>query len=259
MRKLAVSLLLILGLVLAGACAATSEEMVPSPPMEEGMPGDEANTDRMIVKSGNMTLKVESVVEAMDEVTEIADELGGYVVSSRKYEHDGETSASVSIRVPAERFDDALGMLREIALEVPYESTSGKDVTEEYIDLQSKLRNLEATESQYLELLKRAETVEEILKVQRELSNVRGQIEQTKGRMQYLERTSDMALIEAQLQQSRPLAEPWSASNTFNSAVRGLATFGRALANIAIWLGIFCWVWIPLLVIWLRKRRKAKS
>jgi len=93
--------------------------------------------------------------------------------------------------------------LRELAVEVIREETSGKDVTEEYIDLSAKLRNLEVTEEQLLKLMEKAEKVEDILNVQRELSRTSGEIEQTKGRMQYLERTSDTSLIRVQLEQAQ--------------------------------------------------------
>jgi hypothetical protein len=168
-------------------------------------------------------------------------------------------SGYVTMRVPAERFDEALARLRQLALSVPFEGTEARDVTEEYVDLEARLHNLEATEAQYLALLEKAETVEEMLQVQQALSNVRGEIEQIEGRMQYLERTSDMSLIEVSLQEVRGLAEPWSASAAFKSAVRGLTALGRGLATLVIWLVVFCWVWIPILVIWLRRRRKRAA
>ena len=222
----------------------------------------ETGIDRKLVKTGQLTLEVDDIVEAMDSVAGIAGELDGYVVSSSKHERENRVFGHVSIRVPAERFDEAFDRLRQLAVDVPYENTESRDVTEEYTDLEAQLRNLEATEAQYLALLEKAETVEDILAVQRELSNVRGQIERTKGRMQYLERTSDMSLIEVSLQETKPLgATGWSASETFKSAVRGLIAFGKVLANIAIWLVIFCPIWIPIifLIRFLRRRRKAKA
>ena len=211
--------------------------------------------ERKIVRTGYITLEVKNVAETIDRIGGVVDEMGGYVVSSRKYE-DETTSGSISIRVPVERFDDALKRLRQLAISVPDESTQSKDVTEEYVDLEARLRNLEATEAQYLALLEMAKTVEEMLKVQQALSNVRGQIEQIVGRMKYLERTSDMALIEIGLQGAKPLTSPWSPVNALKSAVRGLATFVKVLATVVIWLGVFCWVWIPILVIWLKRRRR---
>jgi PKD repeat protein len=109
---------------------------------------------------------------------------------------------TIAIRVAAERFDDTIRALRQMAVEVNLESTSSKDVTEEYVDLSARLHNLEATKVQLEKLLEKTEEkVTDILEVQRELSEVTGEIEQTKGRMQYLERTSATSLIEVHLEQ----------------------------------------------------------
>lgn len=218
---------------------------------------DRGAIDRKIVRTGHLTLEVGDIAESMDEVSGIANDLGGYVLSSDKSEYKDRTSGRVSIRVPVEHFDEAFERLRQLAVDVPYESTESQDVTEKYTDLEAQLRNLEATEAQYLALLEKAETVEDILKVHRELSNVRGEIERIKGRMQYLECTSDMSLVEVNLQETKPLGTTgWSALETFKSAAHGLITFGRVLADIAIWLGIFCWIWIPILIFLLRRRRR---
>ncbi len=274
--RVSIAVLLILGLVLISGCALTSE--APGVPGEGGrdeslLPGeqepidegqypseaDELTEDRKIVKTGSMTLEVEDIAETMDKVAEMTDELNGYVVSSYKYEYERGVSGRIAIRVPSERFEEAFAGLRQLATAVPYETTTATDVTEEYVDLEAQLGNLLATEAQYLALLDKAESVEEMLKVQRELSNVRGEIEQIEGRMKYLEQTSETALIEVNLEETKGLTEPWSASAALQSAVRGLTTFGRGLGTALIWLGIFCWAWVPPLVIWLRRRRKAKS
>jgi hypothetical protein len=270
--KFSIPIFLIVGLILVSACAPAARPPVPVPaptpipPASENYPGgkgynsdmtlpEEMATERKIVKTGYMTLEVEDVADAIDEVARVAKDLDGYVVSSQKYE-DEKTAGSISIRVPAERFNEALERLRQLAISVPNESTQSKDVTEEYVDLEARLRNLRATEAQYLILLEKAETVGEMLKVQEALSRVRGEIEQIEGRMKYLERISDMALIEVSLKETKPLAGPWSPATALKSAVHGLVTFGRGLLTTVIWLGVFCWIWIPILVIWLRRRRR---
>jgi len=271
--KVSIPILLVLGLVLITGCGA-SPSATPGLPDEEGR-GEESwradsggqdqsengepAEDRKIVRTGSLTLEVEDIAEVMNQITEMADELNGYVVSSYKREYERGVSGHISIRVPVEEFEEAYVRLRQLAVDVPYETTTARDITEEYVDLKAQLSNLEATEAQYLVLLEKAETVEDMLRVQEELSNVRGQIEQIEGRTQYLEHTSDTALIEVTLQETEGLTEPWSASAAFKSAVRGLAVFGRVLATALIWLGIFCWAWVPPLVFWLRRRRRAKS
>jgi hypothetical protein len=258
--KVSIPILLILGLVLISGCALSPRESEPNEGgRDESEIPDELTEDRKIVKTGSMTLEVENITEAMDEVAEMADELNGYVVSSYKYEYERKVLGRITIRVPSEKFEESFTRLRQLAITVPYETTTAKDVTEEYVDLEAQLSNLQAIESQYLVLMEKAENVEEMLMVQRELSKVRGEIEQIEGRMQYLEQTSETSLIEVDLQETKGLAEPWSASAAFQSAMRGLTTFGRWLATALIWLGIFCWAWVPPLVIWLRRRRRAKS
>lgn len=277
--KVSIPIILVLVVALIAGCAAGPTGIPPLPapepmPPQEytdkgGYPGDEDGysgtvpdeqvTERKIVKTGYITLEVEDIAGTMDNITDLADDLGGYVVSSRKYEYDERTSGSIRIRVPADRFEEAFERLRPLAIAIPDESTDSVDVTEEYIDLEARLHNLEATEAQYLALLQKAEEVEDILMVQRELSNVRGEIERIEGRMKYLERTSDMSLIEVSLEETKGLAEPWNPLSAFKSAVSGLASFVTGLATVFIWLIVFCWIWVPILVIWLRRRRKRKN
>ena len=189
------------------------EGVQPAPPREPSpslviMPeeldaGQTWATERMIVRTGDMSLVVGGVPDAIDQIAGMADSFGGYVVSSRVWKEGERLVGSIAIRVPAEHFDDAMKVLRDLAVDVTSEHTSSKDVTEEYVDLSAKLGNLEATEEQFLIIMEKAETVEEILDVQRELSKTRGEIEQTKARMQYLEQTSATSLINVRLEQSK--------------------------------------------------------
>jgi len=178
-------------------------ELVPPTVILIADTGEQWATERMIVRTGDMSLVVEDVPVAIDQITWMADGFEGYVVSSRVWKERERLAGSIAIRVPAEHFDDAMRTLRELAVDVTSERTSSKDVTEEYVDLSAKLQNLEATEEQLLRIMEKAETVEDILDVQRELSRTRGEIEQTKARMQYLERTSDTSLIDIRLEQSK--------------------------------------------------------
>ena len=231
--KLSLPILLILGLILTSACApaqAPPLERVPSmPPVPMPTPtpspmsipkttsgedipqlwdvsggaGQSSVTEHMIVRIGNIALIVEDVPATIERTAALADSLGGYVVSSNRWGEDERLAGSIAIRVPSEHFDNALKVLREMAVDVTSESTSSKDVTAEYVDLSAKLQNLEATEKQLSKIMEKAETVDDILNVQRELTKTRGEIEQTKGRMQYLERTSAMSLIEVHLEQAK--------------------------------------------------------
>jgi hypothetical protein len=217
--------------------------------------------ERMIVRNGDISLVVEDVAQSQDEIAALAVRLGGWVVNSNIYGEEEEMRGWVSIRIPSDKFDQALSELRAMAVRVTSESTSTQDITEEYVDLESRLRNAEATESQYLALLGRAEEVEDILKIYESLSQIRYEIEQIKGRMQYLEQISAMSLISINLEPSLgPLVSPgWSASEALNSAVRGLTSFGQGLGTAFIWIGIFSPIWGTLLGITYWRRRKRKQ
>ena len=274
-KRLALAVLVFLGLSVLGACApspvagpaapdrplpAVTPTPVPfptpAPPKGPefgvgdggvGIAGPELpSAERMIVRQGSLVLVVADLAQAVQKAGETARNLGGYVI----YSSQQEEGASIALRVPAEKFEPALASLKALAVRVVNEDTRGQDVTEEYVDLEASLRNWEAAEAQYLELLKRAEKVEDALKVQQELVNVRGQIERTKGRMNYLERTTDMSQIDVSFQPSKspqPLVRPeWSLGETLRGALRSLANFGQGLAGFAVWVLVYSPIWLVL-------------
>jgi len=215
------------------------------------------------VRNGNISLVVDDVADAQDEIEELAVELDGWVVSSNIYGEEEEKRGRISIRVPSDRFDQAMAELTDMAVRVTSESTSTQDITEEYVDLQSRLKNAQATEEQYLALLERAEEVEDILSVYEALSRIRSEIEQIKGRMQYLEQTSSTSMISVDLTPAvslGPIVSPgWSASESLNNAIRGLTTFGQGLGTAFIWVGILSPIWGTVLGITYWRRRKKNQ
>jgi len=289
-KWLALAVLVLLGLTIIGACAPSPvpEPSAPPKPLPAATPSpvpfptpappkgpefgagdgsvgvagpDLPSGERMIVRQGSLVLVVADLTQAVQKAGETARNLGGYVIYSSQ---QGEEGASIALRVPAEKFEPAMATLKALAIRVVNEDTRGQDVTEEYVDLEASLRNWEAAEAQYLELLKRAEKVEDALKVQVELVNVRGQIERTKGRMNYLERTTDMSQIDVSFQPSKspqPLVRPeWSLGETLRGALRSLANFGQGLAGFAVWVLVYSPIWLVLGLIlfflWRRFTRK---
>jgi len=161
------------------------------------------DSDRMIVRTGNLQLIVNDVAQSMERIAQMATSFDGYVVTSIQFREGERLVGQITVRVVAERFDEAVRILRGLALEVVVETSSSKDVSEEYADLKARLGNLEAAELQLVRIMEKAEKVEDVLAVQRELTRVRGEIEQSKGRMQFLERTSETSLIDVRLEQSK--------------------------------------------------------
>src|SRR5690606_876429 len=138
---------------------------------------------RLIIRTANMSLVVTDTEEAMDTISRMAEENGGWVVNSSVFQYN-ETAktGNITIRVPSAGFNSAMEALRNMAVEVRQESTSGQDVTEEFVDLSARLENLEATAERVRAFLDEAETVEEALAVNQELSRLESEIEAMKGR-----------------------------------------------------------------------------
>jgi hypothetical protein len=174
-----------------------------------------AAINRMVIRNASLTLVVDNVSASLNRINSIASLYGGYVVNSNIGEDRSSLYAYITFRVLSSQFDNTVQALRDLAADVKSESTSGQDVTEQYTDLASKLRNLEASETQLLSLMEKAGTVKEILEVQQELTSTREQIELLKGQMQYLEQSAALAVFTVTLEQSKLIVE-------FNAETRNI-------------------------------------
>ena len=218
--------------------------------------------DRKIVRTATLELEVEDVGASVQEVESVAVAASGFVSESNVFvdaspEGDGggdgaprrTQTASVTIRVPAESYSSVMGELRGIAKEVRSERSEAAEVTEEYTDLEARLRNLEATEASYLELLAKAGEIADILAVQDRLNGVRLEIEQVQGRINLLDSMTDLATITVQLSVAAPgedgggkgwVEEAWDAAWDGSEAVL------VALGTVAIVGGVaLVWLLIP--------------
>ncbi len=154
---------------------------------------------RKVIRNGALDLEVESVADSYDRIGALATSLGGYVAEASFSGSEESRNARLVIRVPAERYDQAVDDLRGFAKEVRSINSNAQDVTGEVTDLDAALRNLRAVEAQYVELLTRAQAIPDILQVQERLQVVRADIEQTEGRLALLNRLTDLATITVQL------------------------------------------------------------
>ena len=193
-----------------------------------------AASQQMIIRTVDITMLVDDVDRASQDIVTLVANYKGYVSSSQLW-HEGErTYANITLRVPAESLDALLAELRSKAVRVDSESISTQDVSQEYVDLDSRLRNLEATEQELLQVLdniyEKSYKAEDVLSVYRELTTIRGEIEQIKGRQQYLENLTALATVQVSLQ---PVATPPSVveEGKFNPMVI-INTALRNLVNI---------------------------
>ena len=182
--------------------------------------------------------------------------LGGYVGGSQSGTLD--ESATLTLRIPAARFDDALARLHGLDGRVLSEATREEDVTTAVVDLEARLRNLQASETQYRTLLTQAVKVEDILAVQTRLDDVRGQIEQLQAQDKELTTSADLATLTVTLLPNavQHAAGSWDPGKTVQDAIAALVSFGQWIGSAAIWLAI---VGLPALIalvilIWLLSR-----
>jgi hypothetical protein len=209
---------------------------------------DVVDLERHIVKTGDVTIEVADVVAAVDRVRAAALQLGGYVGGSQA--GTASDRATLTLRVPAERFDDALAALHDLDGKVLVEATREEDVTGTVVDLRARIANLEASESQYRDLLRRAERIEDILSVQSRLDEVRGQIEQLSGQLKAVSNQADLATLTVSLTpRQKPVEEAssgWDPGSIASEALASLVEIGQAVVAVAIWFGI---VWLPVLAV----------
>jgi len=253
---------------MAGAPAAVQE--APAPQDDTGSGIKNTVQERLIIRTADMTIVVPDTEAALARIAQMAESGGGWVVSSNVYQ-SSETSKTgyITIRVPSEGFQSVIDAISGLATEVTSLNTSGQDVTEEYVDLTSQLANLQATADRVRGFLDETRTVEEALAVNQELSRLEGEIELTKGRMQYLSESSSFSSITVNVTPDE-LAQPikvagWQPTGVAKQAVEALVSALQALANVAIWFVIFALpvlviILIPIfLIIWLIRRLRRRE
>ena len=180
--------------------AGAAEEAVTEGQAGNGQMATLVRQQRIVVRTVAMSLVVSGVQTSMDDVAAVADGMGGWTVSS---ERSSDFSGSIAVRVPAERLDEAIAQIRDIAVNVESEVTTSKDVTAEYFDSQSRLRNMRATETAMLNLLERAPDARDALDIRKALSEVQEEIEVLLGRLKLLEETSAFSLINVNMRIAR--------------------------------------------------------
>ncbi len=207
-----------------------------------------ADAERKIVKTGEISIEVPNVAAALGRVRATALQMGGYVGASQAGTLD--QSATLTLRVPAARFDDTLAALHELDGKVTVEATREEDVTSTVVDLTARISNLEASEAQYRALLSRAQKIEDILSVQSRLDQVRGEIEQLKGQLKSVSSQADLATLTVTLtprpQPVQQASSTWDPGAIASQAVAAVLEIAQAVASGAIWLAI---VGLPILVV----------
>ncbi len=227
--------------------AAPTIVPMPAQPPERGQSSVTDVEARKVIQTASLKITVKDTAAVLDAVQSLAKELGGYVVTSNAWRETEQLRAQITLRVPADQLQTALQRIRAQAVKVDSESISGEDVTQEYTDNESRLRNLRATEKELLELLtvarEKTGKAEDVLAIFRELTQIREQIEMIQGRQQYLETMTAMATISVDIWPEpleKPIVEPgWKPLKTLRDAFRALTQTGQVLVDVLIWLVVY--------------------
>ena len=294
-RQLIPVLLVLVGLTCAGCAAASADrfetasfaESAPAMASEdssaEQQEADGAVEMRQIIANANISLVVKETETAMAGVEQIASDLGGYLsdveLSKGRYEQTEELRGSMTLRVPSDSLEEALERLQALATDVHYLNIDRQDVTDQYSDLDARLRNLRATETELLALLTEVRErpnakVEDILAVHRNLTQIREEIETLQGRKNLLDNQIGFSTVRVELLPdsiNRPIVEePWSANGPVRNALRALVSTLQGLLTALIWAFLYLTplllvVLIPLAIliwlvrIWVGRRRKNEA
>ncbi|MCG8324312.1 MAG: DUF4349 domain-containing protein, partial [Thiotrichales bacterium] len=213
------------------------------------------SAERLVIKNADIAVVVDEPNQALDALAQLAEEMGGFVVSSNLYQTTTAAglevpNASITIRVPAERLQSALEAIEAQAVRVVSQSQSGQDVTSQYTDLQSRLRNLEAAEALLREIMDQASDTEDVLTAFHQLNSIAEQIEVLKGQIQYFEESAALSAISVQLIASaaeQPITiGGWEPVGVAKDAIQALVNALQDLVNILIWLALYV---LPILIV----------
>jgi hypothetical protein len=270
--------LLLVGLILLltlSACAKSSSnmetpagdmdwgyEMPPAAPQEapvfeEAGVGVKEGQERMVIQTASMRVSVADTVQAMQATSDLAKQLGGYVVSTNRYtsmyNNISFPSTSVVIRVPADKLEEAMEMVRQMSASgkdgILSESLSGQDVTSDFVDSNSRLRNLKAAEQQLMVLMENTSDLEATMSVFRELTEIRSQIEVLEGHIKYLQESSDLSMLSVEFVAEASL-QPieiggWKPQGVVRESIQRLIRIFQDLVDFLIRFGITC---LPFLI-----------
>lgn len=235
------------------AMAEMEEEALPAAWADDSgrvSPQVDFSIDRLVIRTATITLAVENTIEATTSVRNLATTKGGFVFSSTTYIDRGYNYAQLTIRIPSDRFDDTISELRSAGWvsEVIREESGSQDVSAEFVDNESRLAALQETQRRYMELLSDADTIDEILRLESELTNIRTQIESIQGRQNYLAEMTSFSTITVNLRPADDTATPepdedptlWGiVENAWDRSTGALAGIAEAMLVIIIFAAFF--------------------
>ncbi len=217
----------------------------PASPVDSNTDETRITASRKIITTSDLGIEVDDATSAVEAISKLAQEAGGFVSSSSVYDsyynENTRKEGHITIHVPQSGFTSVLGEIESLG-RVTSESTSGRDVTEEYIDLNASFANLERQEVRLMEILNMTATVEEVLSVEKELERVRGEIESLAGRLNYLNERVEFSTINVHVFEPRPITYAWGLRDSLSDSVQG---FISTVNTMIVFIGYI----LPVLII----------
>lgn len=246
------------------SCASNSdnenyavESMAFSPQMEI-IPGDMVrgkgssdmsieSPNKKIQRNASLSIEVKNIDKSLIDAKEIITKFDGEIINSDSGGFGfGQPYANIKLRVISENLNVVLIELKKISTNIISENIYTNDVTEEFIDIEARLKVMKSTEDRFNSLLSSTETVEEIIQVEKELMRIRSDIDSLEGRLNYLSKTTNMSEINLNINEQIPITgESWKLNESFTSALQNLSSFVKSFANLAINFIVF----IPVIIV----------
>jgi cell division protein FtsB len=227
--------------------------------------------DRKIIRNAEITIEVPSTTDAQHQVTSIAETHGGFVVTSEAKQRESNDPAQrtldikLVVRVPSNQFGRAFDEIKKLAANTPAEQVSSQDVTEDFIDLEARIKTQKALEVQFLEIMRQAQGIAEALEVQRQIAEVRTEIEKLEGRKRFLENRSSLSTINVNIQTPKPVITVTQTG--FGHSLREAVSDSITLASdmvlffarfVIMMVPVFLFVFVPLGLLGRYLVRRAK-
>jgi Domain of unknown function (DUF4349) len=234
---------------------------------------DQGENRRVVLKDATLVIVVDDVDSKMQSISDLSNSFGGWIVSANttRANINGKNqvqSAYITIRVPANRLDEALTQIKTGVGTVQSENVTGQDVTQDYVDLSSQLTNLQAAEKQLQQIMSEAKKTEDVLTVYNQLVSVRGQIESIQGRIRYYDESSSFASVQVTVLPT-PIVQPveiggWRPLETARNAFQALINLLQGAADVVIGVAVFglplvIVIGVPAWVLWRRRRSSRRA
>jgi|GEM_PF-846357 len=255
---------------------APDRTIMPLPP--DIAPSGATQDERMmlgarIIQTGSISMRVDDAVQRLNKIRELVESANGFIADSSVTEQSGVKTANVTVRVPVDAYQDIRAKIRALGSTIFNETGHADDVTDQFVDLNARLAAAKAEEAQYLDILTRATTIEDTLRVTNQLSQVRARIEQMQGQMRYLQDRTEFATLSVHMTEETHVTVPtdeWRPGEVLRSALRDLVIVSQSVINFTITaltfiiglllpLGLIIWffVWVGKRLV--SKRRKNKK